>query len=463
MWVDRKRRGFGQYLVVLALAIIQIGYWAKQADPNFARDITLSSNTLLFHKDSPLRSFLDNSASNEPVRTEAQLRTPVTPFGVGLDTSSEPQSITHIVKSGETLGSIVQRYGGNQDDVTAISDAIDEAAGKEKGTSQLRAGEELVLVKSSDQIKRIERHLPGAKDLIVEAGPAQTYLASVHEPVVTQVEQRITGVVTSSFAEAAREQEIPYSLVDDFVDLFSDRVEFNKDFQPGDTFSLIYTEKRADDGEVVGVGKIRAASIELGDKFYAAAGTLDDRGVMHYYNERGEMPGDYFLRYPLQFSRISSVFTTARFHPVLNISRPHHGVDFAAPTGTPVRSIGGGVVIFAGYGSATGNVVRIQHNDRYTTEYMHLSKINAAIKKGTRVERGQMIGAVGMTGLATGPHLHFGLFDKGDYVDPLKAKLFNVPAGGKAPSIVLAMLEDLKHNHSSVEFASNNSNTKRRA
>jgi len=184
-------------------------------------------------------------------------------------------------------------------------------------------------------------------------------------------------------------------------------------------------------------------------------------GPFNYYDESGKIPGNFFLRYPLQFSRISSVFTTARFHPLLNKTRPHNGVDFAAPTGTPVRTIGDGIVIKAGYSATTGNMVRIQHCDRYTTEYMHLSKIASNLQLGSKVSRGEVIGAVGMTGLATGPHLHFGLFDNGKYVDPLQKSLPIAPAIQTAPPAILAALHELRQNHETVAVAANASGMKK--
>jgi murein DD-endopeptidase MepM/ murein hydrolase activator NlpD len=166
------------------------------------------------------------------------------------------------------------------------------------------------------------------------------------------------------------------------------------------------------------------------------------------------MPGKYFLRYPVKFTRISSVFSTARFHPVLNVSRPHNGVDFSAPTGTAVRTVGDGTVTFSGFKSSTGNMVRIAHGNRYVTEYMHLSKIESGIKVGERVARGELIGAVGETGLATGPHLHFGMFDSGKYVDPLKSNLLQSEEEIKPPAAVLAMIQEIKKTHEIMTVAS---------
>ncbi|MCB0334600.1 MAG: M23 family metallopeptidase, partial [Bdellovibrionales bacterium] len=146
-----------------------------------------------------------------------------------------------------------------------------------------------------------------------------------------------------------------------------------------------------------------------------------------YYDEAGESIGNYFLRYPVRFSRISSVFSTSRFHPILQRRKVHNGVDFAAPTGTPVRSVADGIVLSASYNRASGNMVKIRHTNKYSTAYLHLSRIAKGLRKGQRVKRGEVIGAVGSTGYATGPHLHYSLYENGRYVDPMKTKLPKMP------------------------------------
>jgi murein DD-endopeptidase MepM/ murein hydrolase activator NlpD len=270
---------------------------------------------------------------------------------------------------------------------------------------------------------------------------------------IVRSERRIAGVINSSLVDAARGVELPYDLVDDFVDLFSNRVEFRRDLQPGDTFSVIYDDQQTDDGERIGGATIKAASLRLSGKLYAVVRDEAPDGTVRYFDENGEMPGKFFLRYPVQYTRISSVFSNARFHPVLNVSRPHNGVDFSAPTGTPVRTVGEGLVTFSGFTKSTGYIVRIQHDSRYSTEYMHLSEIEARVKKGSKVRRGELIGAVGSTGLSTGPHLHFGMFDAGRYIDPLKAKVMLQPDEVKPPKAVLVMLEHIKKSHEVIRVA----------
>jgi murein DD-endopeptidase MepM/ murein hydrolase activator NlpD len=270
---------------------------------------------------------------------------------------------------------------------------------------------------------------------------------------VLREDRKVHGIIESSLVESAQVAGIPYSVVDDFVDLFSSRVEFRRDLQPGDSFSVVYEDARTEDGEQLEAGVIKVAALKVGGKLMAVVRDVTPSGVVHYFDERGEVPTKAFLRYPVQYTRISSVFTHARFHPILKVARPHHGVDFSAPIGTPIRTVGDGVVVAAGYSKSMGNMVRIAHDNRYTTEYMHLSRIAAGVKKGVRVTRGAVIGALGSTGLSTGPHLHFGMFDRGTYIDPLKAKILQAPRAVKPPAAVVAALADLKKVHATLALS----------
>jgi murein DD-endopeptidase MepM/ murein hydrolase activator NlpD len=240
-------------------------------------------------------------------------------------------------------------------------------------------------------------------------------------------------------------------------------VEFTKDIQPGDSFTVVYEDRVSEDGERLAPGAIKAASIQLSGKMLAVVRDVAKDGTVRYFDEKGSMPTKSFLRYPLKYSRISSMFAFSRMHPVLKISRPHNGVDFSAPLGTPVRTVGDGVIVFSGYGSSTGYMIRIQHNARYTTEYMHLNSISKSARKGAQVGRGDVIGTVGRTGLASGVHLHFGLFDKGKYIDPMKAKILDVPSEVRPPAAVLVMIEDLKKAHHAVNLAALKTSAKKKA
>ena len=239
------------------------------------------------------------------------------------------------------------------------------------------------------------------------------------KPITTLI-KTASGVITSSLWNAMTAQALNTGLVMDLNDIFQWTIDFYG-IQKGDKFRLIFEENFVS-GKSVGTGRIFAAQFKHnGEDFYAFRFTQNNEDS--YFNEAGKSLKSAFLKAPLKFNRISSQFSNNRFHPVLKIYRPHHGIDYAAPTGTPVVSIGDGSVIAKGYQAAGGgNYLKIKHNSEYTTSYMHLSKFAAGISSGVRVKQGQLIGYVGSTGLASGPHLDFRVFRNGTPINPLSVK-----------------------------------------
>lgn len=274
---------------------------------------------------------------------------------------------------------------------------------------------------------------------------------------VHERKKTVSGTISHSFAESAKSLNLPATIVDDFVDLIGDRINFNRDIQPGDTFSVMFDQKEDSTGKILHVGLLKAASIMNEGKLIAAIRNTDKNGRTSIYDEQGKVAGDHFLRYPVQFTRVTSVFADSRLHPILNVRRPHNGVDFAAPNGTPVRSVAEGVVEQSGYYRGAGNMIKIAHHNGYSTAYLHLSKISSGIKPGSKVSRGQLIGAVGMTGLATGPHLHFSLFKNNKYIDPLSAKLPHILSEKDLapPKFIQATIQTLMREHRNTMLASN--------
>jgi len=193
--------------------------------------------------------------------------------------------------------------------------------------------------------------------------------------------------------------------------------------QKGDAFSVLYEEEYVDDSIYVGLKRIVAANLtHVGNDFYAFP-YENELGFNDYYDEDGRSLRKTFLRAPLNFTRISSRYSGRRFHPVQKRWKAHLGTDYAAPTGTPIMSTADGVIIAAKYTSANGNYVKVRHNSTYTTQYLHMSKIKPGIKNGVRVKQGDIIGYVGSTGLATGPHVCYRFWVNGKQVDPYKQKL----------------------------------------
>ncbi len=329
-----------------------------------------------------------------------------------------PQQITRRIKKGEAFSSILINEGLNPEETVKWS----EAARTVKGLKIFRAGHSLTLVFSGIAENRtlttVSYEIDKKTSLIFEK-KADGTIASRRETLPTTLVWRaVGGRIQSNLYSAAKKAGVPVRLLDDLADMNWD-MDLSSDLRPGDVFKVIFEEIQHE-GRAIGHGKILAAEIINRGKtctLFSIAGKEEARGTGSGNASR------QFLRYPLKFSRISSVFTTGRFHPILKRSRPHLGVDFAAPAGTPVRSVASGKVVYAGRFGGYGNFVRIDHPGPYASAYAHLQRIAKGVKVGGSVVRGQVIGYVGSTGLATGPHLHFELYKDGNYVNPLTAKL----------------------------------------
>ena len=231
-----------------------------------------------------------------------------------------------------------------------------------------------------------------------------------------------SGVIKTSFYEAALEAEIPDSIIMDFAYIFGWDIDFIFDIREGDSFNVIY-ETPYSEGEKVKNGDIILAKFVNRGETYSANRFFLNENDKEFFDDNGNNLQKAFLRAPLDFAYISSHFNPNRMHPVLHTIRAHNGVDYAAKTGSPVRTTGNGTVHYAGRRNGCGNEIVIKHSNDYSTRYCHLSKFKSSIKKGTKVIQGETIGFVGSTGLATGPHLHYEFKIGNKHVDPVKLQL----------------------------------------
>lgn len=236
-----------------------------------------------------------------------------------------------------------------------------------------------------------------------------------HHPVDT-VLHSLTGIITSSLYEAILDVGGTPHLVNELADVYAWEIDFFG-LQKGDRFKVFYTTYEVQ-GEAAGFGEIQSAAFTHLDRERLAF-RYDQGEGPEYFDAEGNSLRKTFLKAPLTFTRISSRFSYSRLHPVLKIRRPHFGVDYAAPTGTPVVSVGDGVVLKAAYSGGAGRMVKIRHNSNFTTAYLHLSRYGDGIQPGASVRQGQVIGYVGSTGISTGPHLDFRFYKNGVPVDPL--------------------------------------------
>ena len=231
-----------------------------------------------------------------------------------------------------------------------------------------------------------------------------------------------SGVIKTSFYEAALEAKIPDSIIMDFAYIFGWDIDFIFDIREGDSFNVIY-ETPYSEGEKVKNGDIILAKFVNRGETYSANRFFLNENDKEFFDDNGNNLQKAFLRAPLDFAYISSHFNPNRMHPVLHTIRAHNGVDYAAKTGSPVRTTGNGTVHYAGRRNGCGNEIVIKHSNDYSTRYCHLNKFKSGIKKGTKVIQGETIGFVGSTGLATGPHLHYEFKIGNKHVDPVKLQL----------------------------------------
>ena len=229
----------------------------------------------------------------------------------------------------------------------------------------------------------------------------------------------VRGAISSSLYESLIKVGERADLVYNFADIFGWEIDFFVETREGDSF-FVLLEKKYDDSNLVDYGRIHLVRYKgnVGD-FYGVF-FEDAKGHKDYYDLEGKSLRKAFLRSPLRYSRISSYFSKARFHPILRIVRPHHGIDYAAPLGTPISAIGDGIVTFAGWKGGYGRLVEIAHKNGYKSRYGHLSGFAKGIRKGRRVSQSQKVGYLGTTGLSTGPHLHFEMLRYGKWVNPLR-------------------------------------------
>jgi murein DD-endopeptidase MepM/ murein hydrolase activator NlpD len=325
-------------------------------------------------------------------------------------------TINEKVKRNETFIQILNKF-------SVPSDKAQEVLLKSKDIFNFRninAGSKYTVYQSIDSVA-------STKCIVFEANPQQTIIVKFgdslsiikDEKQIEVLKKGIAGKITSSLYESLVEQEAPAQLAYELSQIFATKVDFFK-IQPGDNFKIVYDEVQME-GTPIGIEKIHSAYFEHDkQKFYAI--NFEEDGKPQYYDEQANGMKQGFLKAPLKFFRISSKFTNRRFHPVQKIFKAHLGTDYAAPTGTPILSVGNGTVIEAKYSQFNGNYVKVKHNDTYTTQYLHMSKIAKGMRPGKKITQGQTIGYVGSTGLASGPHVCFRFWKNGKQTDPSSVK-----------------------------------------
>lgn len=318
--------------------------------------------------------------------------------------------ITHVVKPGDTFLGILSEYEldiGKADDV--------HKSMKSLGLSALFPGDSVILQRKTDgsisQLSLLSKSLCWYKVFLND-----TLIKAEKHPVkVSTYTCLINGTLETSISEEIQNLGVSDVITGKFADIFAWDVNFFIDPRKGDSFQILFEQKFAE-GKLIGYGEILAAKYTNEGHTFYAFGFRDSDSTLRYYDENGKAVQKQFLKAPLRFSRISSGFTFKRRHPVLGIVRPHLGVDYAAPTGTPVSAAADGKVQFAGTKGGFGKLIVLSHGGSYETSYGHLQKI--IVRQGSFVRQGDMIGTVGSTGLSTGPHLDYRMKRNQQFVNP---------------------------------------------
>jgi murein DD-endopeptidase MepM/ murein hydrolase activator NlpD len=334
---------------------------------------------------------------------------------------SDYDYVRDTIKTGDTFGSITAK---NQVADSILYKAL-EISGDSINLKKLKIGNPYVLLRTKNAEKKLQK-------FIYQLDKINYYVVDFTDSVSVFKKQKpisfrrrvIVSNIESSLSETLKKEGVDYSLAHELAQIYAWTIDFFK-IQKGDSFGVIINEKYINDTTYVGIDNLEATFFNYkGKTIYAFPFVKDStKMAVEYFDHEAKALKNMFLKAPLKYSRISSKFTPKRFHPVQKIWKAHKGTDYAAPHGADIMATASGVVEKTGYTAGNGNFVKVKHNSMYATQYLHMSKILA--KKGQHVQQGQVIGKVGSTGLATGPHLCYRFWKNGVQVDPLTHKIQN--------------------------------------
>lgn len=326
------------------------------------------------------------------------------------------------IRSGDNIVTILKRVGIEDGELIGFVNS-DETARK---LFHLRAGRHIDLQTNTDgSLNWLRYELNSGnsyqESVLIKRSAQGAYNAEIERVEFEKEISVRSGEIESSLFAAADKSDLPEDVAVQMAEIFSSTIDFNRELRVGDNFRVVF-EAYHHDGMRTGNGRVLAVEFVNDGKAHKAYYFEQADNEAGYYDDSGQSMKKSFLRSPLKFSRISSGFTPRRYHPIQKRWKAHNGVDYAAPTGTPVRSTAKGKVTFVGNQRGYGKIVILEHNNGYATRYAHLSRFAKGLRKGDRVDQGELIGYVGSTGWATGPHLHYEFHVKGKPVNPLSMK-----------------------------------------
>ena len=348
---------------------------------------------------------------------------PMIKYGFDLN---EYEIVADTVKSGATFNDLIIQHIVEGQSAYQTAKRLNEIY----DLRRIQAGKPFKILKRKDSIGTPEAFIyePSKLDYVV-VNFNDTLAAYKDKHPITYKRKTASGIINSTLSEAMAEEGLGLSAIYELSDIYRWSIDFFK-LQKGDRFKMIYKERYINDSIYAGIESIEAAVFETDETpFYAFDYVTDSvTGISDYYDENGKTLRSFFLKAPVNYSRISSRFTKRRFHPVQKRWKAHKGTDYAAAYGTPIVATANGVVTKSSYTGGNGNYVKIKHNGTYSTQYLHMTK--RKVKVGQRVKQGQVIGTVGSTGLATGPHVCYRFWVNGRQVDPYKQ---NLPSADPLP------------------------------
>tara|TARA_B100000683_G_scaffold12866_1_gene13548 strand:- start:4324 stop:5505 length:1182 start_codon:yes stop_codon:yes gene_type:complete len=381
--------------------------------------------------------FISCGDSLEPVMS-INIKEPTKKFIYGYDKDSI-DIIEGKIKQNQSLSDLLYTYHVSYQKINEIANTAKTVYDVRK----LAAGRQYEIICTKDSTNKAKCFIyhPNAIDYVVYKFE-DSVIVTMDKFKVSKVEKIATGIINSSLYKALVDSGNSPKLAMELSDVYAWQIDFFG-IQRGDNFKIIFDNLYVN-GEFIGVGDIKAASFYHIDTTFNAF-RFEQDSIVEFFDEQGKSLRKAFLKAPLSYRRISSKFNPNRLHPILKRRMPHLGVDYAAPKGTPVYSIGDGEILKANYAGAAGNYVKIKHNSVYTTGYLHLLKYGKGIKPGVRVKQGQLIGYVGSTGRSTGPHLDFRIWKNGEAIDPLKLKAPSAkPINSKHKSLYFKKIEMYK-------------------
>lgn len=362
-------------------------------------------------------------------------------------TINEFNVVNDTIKSGDTFGSLLEKQNLNGIKVSQIVTNVKEVI----DFKSFRKGNSYTILRSKDKTNKIQVFIyqPDKINFFVIDFRDSIHAYKKAKPITFKT-RIIAGTLDGSLPETLKKLKVDPSFASKIAKVFSWSIDFFK-LKKGDTFGLKYTERYVNDTIYNGVDSLRAAFFEYrGKKIYAFPyATEKNSNQAQYFDEEGKTLKNFFMKAPLQFINITSRFSKNRFHPVQSIWKAHKGTDYAAPTGTPIMTTAAGIVEQTGFTAGNGNFVKVKHDKTYSTQYLHMSKI--LVKRGQIVTQGQVIGKVGSTGLATGPHVCYRFWKNGVQVDALGLNLpTSTPMDSKYKQQYLSYINPLKRELDSV-------------